>query len=62
MVAHQARKRFGQNFLVDLGVIDAIVRAINPARDDRMIEIGPRSSTVTAVMTAVSPFLVTWFS
>jgi 16S rRNA (adenine1518-N6/adenine1519-N6)-dimethyltransferase len=39
--AHQARKRFGQNFLVDPGVIEAIVRAIHPAHDDRMIEIGP---------------------
>lgn len=48
MAAHQARKRFGQNFLVDPGVIDAIVRAINPARDDRMIEIGPGLSALTA--------------
>ena len=48
MTAHQARKRFGQNFLVDLGVIDAIVRAINPARDDRMIEIGPGLGALTS--------------
>ncbi|MEC9084095.1 MAG: rRNA adenine N-6-methyltransferase family protein, partial [Pseudomonadota bacterium] len=27
---HQARKRFGQNFLHDPGVIERIVRAINP--------------------------------
>jgi len=47
VTAHQARKRFGQNFLVDLGVIDAIVRAINPARDDRMIEIGPGLGALT---------------
>lgn len=48
MAAHQARKRFGQNFLVDPGVIEAIVRAIGPARDDRMVEIGPGLSALTA--------------
>ncbi len=48
MTAHQARKRFGQNFLVDLAVVDAIVRAITPKRDDAMIEIGPGLSALTA--------------
>ncbi len=48
MTAHQARKRFGQNFLVDLSVVDAIVRAIAPKRDDVMIEIGPGLSALTA--------------
>lgn len=48
MAAHQARKRFGQNFLVDAGVIDAIVRAIDPGRADCMIEIGPGLSALTA--------------
>jgi len=28
---HQARKRFGQHFLTDGGIIDAIVQAIAPA-------------------------------
>jgi 16S rRNA (adenine1518-N6/adenine1519-N6)-dimethyltransferase len=48
VTAHQARKRFGQNFLVDLAVVDAIVRAIAPKRDDVMIEIGPGLSALTA--------------
>lgn len=48
MAAHQARKRFGQNFLVDAGVIDAIVRAIDPAPQDRIVEIGPGLSALTA--------------
>jgi len=48
VAAHQARKRFGQNFLVDAGVIDAIVRAIDPARADKMVEIGPGLSALTA--------------
>lgn len=48
MANHQARKRFGQNFLVDQSVIDSIVRAIAPQRADRMIEIGPGLSALTA--------------
>jgi 16S rRNA (adenine1518-N6/adenine1519-N6)-dimethyltransferase len=48
VTAHQARKRFGQNFLVDLAVVDAIVRAIAPQREDVMIEIGPGLSALTA--------------
>ncbi|ANN65896.1 16S rRNA (adenine(1518)-N(6)/adenine(1519)-N(6))-dimethyltransferase RsmA [Bordetella bronchialis] len=47
MAQHQARKRFGQHFLVDESVVDAIVRAIGPAADDRMIEIGPGLSALT---------------
>ena len=45
---HQARKRFGQNFLVDQTVIESIVRAIAPKIDDRLIEIGPGLSALTA--------------
>jgi len=45
---HQARQRFGQNFLVDLGVIEQIVQAIAPRPDDRMVEIGPGLSALTA--------------
>src|SRR5690606_27909704 len=39
--AHQARKRFGQHFLADESVVDAIVRAIDPQPGDAMVEIGP---------------------
>lgn len=46
--AHIARKRFGQNFLVDRAVIDAIVRAIDPRPDDAMVEIGPGLAALTA--------------
>jgi 16S rRNA (adenine1518-N6/adenine1519-N6)-dimethyltransferase len=46
--AHVARKRFGQNFLVDRAVIDAIVRTIAPQPDDRMVEIGPGLAALTA--------------
>lgn len=44
---HQARARFGQNFLKDLSVIDAIVRAIAPKEGDCMVEIGPGLGALT---------------
>ena len=44
---HRARKRFGQHFLTDPGVIDAIVRAVHPARDDIIVEIGPGQGAIT---------------
>ncbi|KDD87920.1 ribosomal RNA small subunit methyltransferase A [Bordetella bronchiseptica MBORD762] len=47
MSAHQARKRFGQHFLTDESVVESIVRAIGPARDDRVVEIGPGLSALT---------------
>lgn len=46
-MAHQARKRFGQHFLVDEGVVDQIVYAIGPHADDNMVEIGPGLSALT---------------
>jgi len=47
MARHQARKRFGQHFLIDEGVIEAIVRAIAPQRSDKVVEIGPGLSALT---------------
>ena len=46
-MAHQARKRFGQHFLVDEAVIEQIVRAIYPRPSDPMVEIGPGLSALT---------------
>ncbi|CAN1532134.1 KsgA Dimethyladenosine transferase (rRNA methylation) [Burkholderiaceae bacterium] len=45
---HQARKRFGQNFLVDAAVVELIVRAVAPQTADNMVEIGPGLSALTA--------------
>ena len=42
-----ARKRFGQNFLHERGVIDRIVTAIDPQADDALIEIGPGHGALT---------------
>ena len=44
---HIARKRFGQNFLVDHGVIDEIVRAIAPQPGQHLVEIGPGLGALT---------------
>lgn len=44
---HRARKRFGQNFLHDPGIISRIVSAINPRPDENIIEIGPGQGALT---------------
>ncbi len=44
---HFAKKRFGQNFLVDNSVIHNIVDSINPQVHDLMIEIGPGLGAIT---------------
>ena len=44
---HRARKRFGQNFLQDQGIIYSIVALINPSPDMHMIEIGPGLGALT---------------
>ena len=44
---HTPRKRFGQHFLVDGSVIEAIVREIAPQPGQRMLEIGPGLGAMT---------------
>lgn len=41
------RKRFGQNFLTDEGVLEQIVEASGITKDDLVIEIGPGIGTLT---------------
>lgn len=48
MTTHRARKRFGQNFLHDPGVIARIVRAVAPQPDQHLVEIGPGQAAITA--------------
>lgn len=43
----RAKKRLGQHFLHDPGTIERIVRAIAPARGDRLVEIGPGRGAIT---------------
>ncbi len=44
---HRARKRFGQNFLHDAGVINRILRAVSPREGQRVVEIGPGQGAIT---------------
>ncbi|WP_196139503.1 16S rRNA (adenine(1518)-N(6)/adenine(1519)-N(6))-dimethyltransferase RsmA [Aliikangiella sp. G2MR2-5] len=44
---HQAKKRFGQNFLTDYSIIDRIVAGIQPKEGDNMLEIGPGLGALT---------------
>ncbi|MDB5966965.1 MAG: rRNA ((1518)-N(6)/adenine(1519)-N(6))-dimethyltransferase RsmA [Polaromonas sp.] len=44
---HIPRKRFGQHFLTDRGIIDEIVRAIGPQAGQAMVEIGPGLGALT---------------
>jgi len=41
------RKRFGQHFLHDPGVLDRIIRTIAPAAGDHLVEIGPGRGALT---------------
>lgn len=54
---HQARKRFGQHFLVDEAVIHSIVRAIDPQPGENVVEIGPGLSALTQPLMARLPRL-----
>jgi 16S rRNA (adenine1518-N6/adenine1519-N6)-dimethyltransferase len=44
---HVARKRFGQHFLADVAIVDAIVREIDPRPGQTMVEIGPGLAALT---------------
>jgi len=47
---HIARKRFGQNFLTDVGVLNNIISTIHPEPDDSMVEIGPGLAAMTRLL------------
>lgn len=47
---HKARKRFGQNFLIDHGIIRDIVRSVHPHKDDVIVEIGPGKGAITQLL------------
>jgi 16S rRNA (adenine1518-N6/adenine1519-N6)-dimethyltransferase len=46
-LGHQAKKRFGQNFLHNDAVISDIVDAINPEPGENLVEIGPGLGALT---------------
>ncbi len=47
-----AKRRFGQNFLVDRAVVEAIVKAIAPRPGDLLVEIGPGLAALTEPLIA----------
>ena len=50
--SHRPRKRFGQHFLHDAGVVRRIVAAIAPAPEDCVVEIGPGEGVLTRPLRA----------
>jgi len=52
MLGHQARKRFGQNFLADPHYIRRIVDAVDPRTGDNIVEIGPGLAAITTDLVA----------
>ena len=43
----KAKKKYGQNFLIDSSVIKDIVGLINPQDEDKILEIGPGLGSIT---------------
>ncbi len=44
---HPFRKKWGQNFLTDINLLEKIVRTIEPKSDDKFLEIGPGEGALT---------------
>ncbi len=49
---HRARKRFGQHWLIDAGVLDRIVAAADLQPGERVLEVGPGRGALTARLLA----------
>ncbi len=49
---HRPRKRFGQHFLRDRGVVARIVTALAPQAGDHVVEIGPGTGALTRELLA----------
>jgi 16S rRNA (adenine1518-N6/adenine1519-N6)-dimethyltransferase len=47
MEPHRHKKQLGQHFLHDPGIIEKIVRAIDPKPGERLVEIGPGAGAIT---------------
>ena len=43
----QAKKQFGQNFLIDQGIINSIISSFSPLPNDSVLEIGPGHGALT---------------
>ncbi|MDR9414526.1 MAG: 16S rRNA (adenine(1518)-N(6)/adenine(1519)-N(6))-dimethyltransferase RsmA [Spiribacter sp.] len=45
---HRPRRRFGQNFLTDAGILERMADTISPAPGEAVLEIGPGRGALTA--------------
>ncbi len=45
-----AKKRYGQNFLIDPNILRKIVKTINPSPDDLIVEIGSGKGALTGLL------------
>jgi 16S rRNA (adenine1518-N6/adenine1519-N6)-dimethyltransferase len=45
--AHPFRKKWGQNFLTDINLLNRIVRTVDPQKSDSILEIGPGHGSLT---------------
>ena len=54
---HTPRKRFGQNFLIDDGIVHAIVNAIHPQAGETVVEIGSGLGALTRPLLERLPHL-----
>ena len=52
--AHAPRKRFGQHFLHDAGILRRIVELVSPQPGERLIEIGPGEGALTLPLLRVA--------
>ncbi len=50
MSSHRPRKRFGQHFLHDAGVLRRLIEAISPTEKDFIVEIGPGEGALTRLL------------
>jgi 16S rRNA (adenine1518-N6/adenine1519-N6)-dimethyltransferase len=50
----RSKRRFGQNFLVDRGVVNRIIEAFDPSSDQPVIEIGPGRGALTTELSKKS--------
>ena len=57
-----ARKRFGQHFLHDRGVLERIVRELDPQPDQALVEIGPGRGALTERLVDRSRISTQWKS
>jgi 16S rRNA (adenine1518-N6/adenine1519-N6)-dimethyltransferase len=48
------KRRFGQNFLADDGVVERLVREVSPREDETIVEIGPGRGALTSRLAALA--------